>query len=234
MSMGNSTYAVSVARARRTRRQRIGISISDGPSRLSARSIAAPTRVTIVGPLRRNAHRGRQRLKVDRRIGDVHADEPAGLRVGVAERLGDVLQDAIAAIVEDDEDRPRLVMRSAPQSLRRIHRPAIADERGDPALRCQRGADGGGHAAAEHAAAGEEVAARFGRHEILDAAEGRGGIVGDDRVLRQRVERRKYGGVGAERRARAIRQNLLAGRFPRLAPPRAARLEPRLDLVLVD
>ena len=184
-------------------------------------------RVTIVGPLRRNAHRkppAPESRSPDRRR---PSRQTAGLRVGVAERLGDVLQDAIAAIVEDDEDGPRLVMRSAPQSLWRIHRPAIADERGDPALRCQRGANGGGHAAAEHAAAGEEVAARFGRHEILDAAEGRGGIVGDDRVLRQRVERRKYGGVGAER-VRAFRQNVHARRF--LAPragDRARRAGPR-------
>ena len=75
-------------------------------------------RVTIVGARRRHAHRRRQRLKVDRRIGDLHAHEPAGDGVGVAELPGDVLQHAIAAIVEHDEDDPRAVTGGAPQRLR--------------------------------------------------------------------------------------------------------------------
>src|SRR3984957_5655319 len=61
--------------------------------------------VAIVWALRRHAHRRRQLLKADRRIHHIHADEPAGLRVGVAQRLGYVLQAAIAAVVEDNKDR---------------------------------------------------------------------------------------------------------------------------------
>ena len=125
-------------------------------------------------------------------------------------------------------------MRGAPQRLRRIHRPAVANEGDDPALCGKRRADGRRHAAAEHAAAREEVAARFGRHEILDTAEGGRGIVGDDRVLGQRVERRQHGGVGAERPARAFRQNGRSRRLPDLAPAGASRLESAHDLFLVD
>ena len=47
----------------------------------------------------------------------------------------DVLQHAVAAVVEDDEDGSRFVMRGAPQSLRRIHRPAIARDSNDLASR---------------------------------------------------------------------------------------------------
>ena len=229
--MGKSTQ---LSHALRAPPQRIGISISDRSLALERALNRSADRVAILGTLRRDAHRGRQRLKVDRRIDDVHADEPASLRIGVAQRLGDVLQDAIAAVVEDDEDRSRLVMRGAPQSLRRIHGPAVADERGDPAIGRKRRADRRRHAAAEHAAASEEIAARLGCHEILDAAEGRGGIVGDDRILRQRVDRCEHGGVGAEGSAGAFRQNVLARRFPGLAPPRASRGKPRRDLVLID
>ena len=125
-------------------------------------------------------------------------------------------------------------MRGAPQSLRRIHRAAVADERDDPAFCRKRRADRRRHAAAEHAAASEEVAAGLGRHEILDAAERGGGIVGDDRVLRQRVERRQHRGVGASG-ALALSARMSV-RVASLASRRRAPLvaSPRRDLVLVD
>ena len=50
---------------------------------------------------------------------------------------GAAAQDAIAAIVEDNEQRFGSITSRAPQSLRRVHRAAVADERDDPALVAQ-------------------------------------------------------------------------------------------------
>ena len=184
-----------------------------GPSRnrdLDQRRALAPERrghsrsdrVSVVRPDRGDAHRGRERLEVDRRSDDLHADEAAGDGVGVAEAFGDVLQDAVTTVVEHEEDDLRPIMGGAPQGLRRVHRPAVADERGDEPGAGQRRADRRGHVAAEHAAAREEIAAGPGHQQLLHLAEGRRGIVGDQRVVGQGVERRQHRGVWREGQAR--------------------------------
>ena len=70
------------------------------------------------------------------------------------------------------------------------------------------------HGAAEHPAPREEVTARFSRQQILDAAERRRRIVGDQRVFRKRVERGQHGCVERQRRARALCENLGTRRLP--------------------
>ena len=77
------------ARLERRKVSLMTTSMREGPPRATARAVAAMTaaRLAVVGPLGRHAHRGGERLEVDRRADDLHADEAAGDGVGVAEPL---------------------------------------------------------------------------------------------------------------------------------------------------
>src|SRR5215831_4242433 len=121
--------------------------------------------IDCVGQLRRarggDAERAGKPDEIDGGIGEVHPDIAIGLRGKALHGVGALLQDAVGAIVENDEDDGDAVMGGGPQRLAGVHGAAVADERHDWTIRQgELDADGGRQAPADAAAAQPKEALR--------------------------------------------------------------------------
>src|SRR5215469_2505340 len=133
--------------------------------------------------------RARETDIIDRRIGQLHADKAVDLGGEPALRDEALLENAIGAVVEDDEHRGDALMCGGPQRLAGIHRTAVADERQHRAIRQSKlDAERRRQAPADAAAAQAVKALRIvAADERADAGARRDGLVDDNRVLRQHL-----------------------------------------------
>ena len=150
-----------------------------------------------LGTLGLHAERARQRQEIDRRIDELHADILVDLVRDPLHGVQALLENAIGRIIEDHEDRTDVVARRGPQRLRRIERAAVADDADHGALRQrQLGADRGGQAPADAAAAQPEIALRIvAVDELADARRVGQSLLDHDGILGQhradRLEQRQ-------------------------------------------
>ena len=153
---------------------------------------------------------------------EVHGDIAAGLGGMPAQRLRSLLQDAIGAVVEDDEHDGQALMRRGPERLDVVQGAAVADE-GDhgPRRSASLTPIGGRQPPADAAAAHAEEALRIVAGNELAQPAGRGErLLDDDDVLGQHL-------ADAPARARAAGSAASPPRPARgPAAPRARRRSP--------
>src|SRR5215813_13583358 len=115
--------------------------------------------------------------EVDGRIYEIHPDKA----LSAVEQLQPLLDDAVATIVEHDEDHRQLLVSGSPQRLDRVHGTAVAEQGDDLALRLgELNADRCGNGPADTAADITEIGVAIAQmHKGREARPGGQGVVDD-------------------------------------------------------
>ena len=110
------------------------------------------------------------------------------------EQLQPLLDDAVAAIVEDDEGHRQFLVSRGPQRLDRIHGAAVSKQGDDLALRLRElDAHRGGNAPADTAADIAEIRVAIAQmHEGWETRCRRQSLIDDYGVLRQQIGDRQH------------------------------------------